>query len=164
MKFINMVIALVASAVIALTCIVPTALAEDGDGTDAGNGGSTVQPAGPVPNIIITNFTYGDGSVAVGTNFDLGFTFQNMGKVAVSNMVVTVDGGENFAISGGTNTFYYDSLWAGYSLTQTVPMQVLRARRTVRRASISTSNTSMSMATPATPTLRILRFPYLFRS
>ena len=37
-KFINMVIALVASAVIALTCIVPTALAEDGDGTDAGNG------------------------------------------------------------------------------------------------------------------------------
>ena len=124
-KFINMVIALVASAVIALTCIVPTALAEDGDGTDAGNGGSTVQLAGPVPNIIITNFTYGDGSVAVGTNFDLGFTFQNMGKVAVSNMVVTVDGGENFAISGGTNTFYYDSLWAGYSLTQTVPMQVL---------------------------------------
>lgn len=87
-----MVIALVSSAVIALTCIVPTALAEDGDGTDAGNGGSTVQPAGPVPNIIITNFTYGDGSVAVGTNFDLGFTFQNMGKVAVSNMVVTVDG------------------------------------------------------------------------
>lgn len=128
-KFINMVIALVASAAIALTCIVPTALAEDGDGTDAGNGGSTVQPAGPVPNIIITNFTYGDGSVAVGTNFDLGFTFQNMGKVAVSNMVVTVDGGENFAISGGTNTFYYDSLWAGYSLTQTVPMQVLSSAK-----------------------------------
>ena len=128
-KFINMVIALVASAAIALTCIVPTALAEDGDGTDAGNGGSTVQPAGPVPNIIITNFTYGDGSVAVGTNFDLGFTFQNMGKVAVSNMVVTVDGGENFAISGGTNTFYYDSLWAGYSLTQTVPVQVLSSAK-----------------------------------
>lgn len=128
-KFINMVIALVASAVIALTCIVPTALAEDGDGTDAGNGGSTVQLAGPVPNIIITNYTYGDGSVAVGTNFDLGFTFQNMGKVAVSNMVVTVDGGENFAISGGTNTFYYESLWAGYSLTQTVPMQVLSSAK-----------------------------------
>ena len=52
-----------------------------------------------------------------------------MGKVAVSNMVVTVDGGENFAISGGTNTFYYDSLWAGYSLTQTVPMQVLSSAK-----------------------------------
>ena len=67
--------------------------------------------------------------MAVGTNFDLGFTFQNMGKVAVGNMVVTVDGGENFAISGGTNTFYYDSLWAGYSLTQTVPMQVLSSAK-----------------------------------
>lgn len=163
-KFINMLIALMASIAIALTCIVPTALAEDGDGTDDNNGGSTVQPAGPVPNIIITNFTYGDGSVAVGTNFDLGFTFQNMGKVAVSNMVVTVDGGENFAISGGTNTFYYDSLWAGYSLTRPCPCRCCRVRRTARRASISTSNTSMSMAAPAIPTLRISRFPYLFRS
>ena len=55
-KFINMLIALMASIAIALTCIVPTALAEDGDGTDDNNnGGSTVQPAGPVPNIIITN-------------------------------------------------------------------------------------------------------------
>ena len=97
-------------------------------GSDGSDGGSE-QIAGPVPNIIITNFTYGDGSVAVGTNFDLGFTFQNMGKVAVGNMVVTVDGGENFAISGGTNTFYYDSLWAGYSLTQTVPMQVLSSAK-----------------------------------
>ena len=47
-KFINMLIALMASIAIALTCIVPTALAEDGDGTDDNNnGGSTVQPAGP---------------------------------------------------------------------------------------------------------------------
>ena len=50
-KFINMLIALMASIAIALTCIVPTALAEDGDGTDDNNGGSTVQPAGPVPNL-----------------------------------------------------------------------------------------------------------------
>lgn len=164
-KFINMLIALMASIAIALTCIVPTALAEDGDGTDDNNGGSTVQPAGPVPNIIITNFTYGDGSVAVGTNFDLGFTFQNMGKVAVSNMVVTVDGGENFAISGGTNTFYYDSLWAGYSLTQTVPMQVLSsAKNGAQGIDINFKYESMSMAAPAIPTLRISRFPYLFRS
>ena len=87
-KFINMLIALMASIAIALTCIVPTALAEDGDGTDDNNGGSTVQPAGPVPNIIITNFTYGDGSVAVGTNFDLGFTFQNMMALAFSTWLL----------------------------------------------------------------------------
>ncbi len=68
------------------------------------------QIAGPVPNIIITNFTYGGDSVAAGSTFNLDFTFQNMGKVAVRNMVVTVDGGENFAIAGGTNTFYDDAL------------------------------------------------------
>ncbi|MCQ4974526.1 ABC transporter permease, partial [Bifidobacterium pseudocatenulatum] len=44
-------------------------------------------------------------------------------------MVVTVDGGENFAISGGKNTFYFHSLWAGYSLTQTVPKQVLSSAK-----------------------------------
>ena len=103
---------------------------------DAGNGNAarpavdgdddTPAPvAGPVPNIIITNFTYGDGSVAAGSDFTLSFTFQNMGKVAVDNMVVTVDGGESFAIAGGTNTFYFDALGAGWAMTQSVPMQAL---------------------------------------
>ena len=85
--------------------------------------------SGPVPNIIVTNFTYGGDSVAAGAKFDLNFTFQNMGQVAVANMVVTVDGGESFAIAGGTNTFYFDALWAGYSLSQTVPMQALASAK-----------------------------------
>lgn len=126
-RIVNLISVLAAALAVVLVCIAPTAFAEDDADANGGptDAGGAVQIAGPVPNIIITNFTYGDGSVAVGSNFDLGFTFQNMGKVAVSNMVVTVDGGENFAISGGTNTFYYDALYAGYSLTQTVPMQVL---------------------------------------
>ncbi|RSX53065.1 ABC transporter permease [Bifidobacterium goeldii] len=94
--------------------------------TSAGGSSETTTPiAGPVPNVIITNFTYGDGSVSAGSDFTLAFTFQNKGKVAISNMVVTVDGGENFAIAGGTNTFYFDSLAAGGSNTQSVPMQAL---------------------------------------
>lgn len=129
----NGAISLLAVVAITLVCIVPTAFAEDGantsDAPGAGADNSVEQIAGPVPNIIITNFTYGDGSVAVGSTFNLGFTFQNMGKVAVSNMVVTVDGGENFAISGGTNTFYYDALNAGAALTQTVPMQTLASAK-----------------------------------
>ncbi|WP_420796797.1 ABC transporter permease [Bifidobacterium callitrichos] len=95
-------------------------------GASGASGGESATPiAGPVPNVIITNFTYGEGSVAVGSDFTLSFTFQNKGKVAVSNMVVTVDGGENFAIAGGTNTFYFDALSAGRSATQSVPMQAL---------------------------------------
>ncbi len=125
-RFVNLLIAAIAAVTIAIACSAPTAFAEDAaNGQDSSSTTTAPQVAGPVPNVIITNFTYGDGAVAVGSNFDLGFTFQNMGNVALQNMVVTVDGGENFAISGGTNTFYFDSLWAGYSLTQTVPMQVL---------------------------------------
>ena len=44
-------------------------------------------------------------------------------------MVVTVDGGESFAIAGGTNTFYVDALWAGYAMTQSVPMQALASAK-----------------------------------
>lgn len=94
------------------------------DGSTDDAGGST-PVAGPVPNVIITNFSYGGASVAAGGRFDLAFTFQNMGRVAISNMVVTVDGGESFAIAGGTNTFYFDALWAGGALTQSVPMQAV---------------------------------------
>ncbi|OZG62217.1 ABC transporter permease [Bifidobacterium lemurum] len=102
--------------------VVPVVDGADGSVTD-GSGSDSI--AGPVPNVIITNFSYGDGSVPVGGSFTLGFTFQNMGQVAVSNMVVTVDGGESFAIAGGTNTFYVDSLWAGYTMTQSLPMQAV---------------------------------------
>lgn len=96
------------------------------DGTNTADGEvSNQQVAGPVPNIIITNFDYGGNTIAAGGNFNLSFTFQNMGKVAVDNMVVTVDGGESFAIAGGTNTFYFDRLAAGYAMTQSLPMQAV---------------------------------------
>ncbi|TPF94143.1 COG1361 S-layer family protein [Bifidobacterium sp. UTBIF-78] len=106
------------------------AYAEDGNASaQTSDGGGDTPVAGPVPNIIVTNFTYGGDSVAAGSKFDLAFTFQNMGQVAVSNMVVTVDGGESFAIAGGTNTFYVDALWAGYSLTQSLPMQAVSSAK-----------------------------------
>lgn len=97
--------------------------------TSQGSDGDSTPLAGPVPNIIITNFAYGGDSVAAGSKFNLDFTFQNKGQVAVTNMVVTVDGAEGFAIAGGTNTFYVDALWAGYSMTQTVPMQALASAK-----------------------------------
>ena len=67
--------------------------------------------------------------MAAGSKFNLDFTFQNKGQVAVTNMVVTVDGAEGFAIAGGTNTFYVDALWAGYAMTQSVPMQALASAK-----------------------------------
>lgn len=102
-----------------------------GTGSNANSNPATeapTQPAGPVPNIIVTNFTYGGAdatSVQAGARFDLTVTYQNMGKVAVGNMVVTVDGGDSFVIAGGTNTFYVESLAAGGANTLTVPMQAV---------------------------------------
>ena len=164
----NGAISLLAVVAITLVCIVPTAFAEDGantsDAPGAGADNSVEQIAGPVPNIIINNFTYGDGSVAVGSTFNLGFTFQNMGKVAVSNMVVTVDGGENFAISGGTNTFYYDALNAGAALTQTVPMQTLAsAKNGAQGIDISFKYEYVDGAARSSNTSDI-KIPYPFRS
>ena len=92
------------------------------------DGGS--QTASPVPNIIVEDFTFGGDSVAAGEPFSLSFTFKNTGRVGVENIVVLVDGGESFTMNGSTNTFYYDSLSAGGTLTQTVPMQTLATAKT----------------------------------
>lgn len=133
-RTIAIIVALLSSLALTLTVVSLPRQAYAVDGADAGgaaqgsDGGATPL-AGPVPNIIITNFAYGGDSVAAGSKFNLDFTFQNKGQVAVTNMVVTVDGAEGFAIAGGTNTFYVDALWAGYSMTQTVPMQALASAK-----------------------------------
>lgn len=136
-RTIAIIVALLSALSLALAVISLPHQAYAVDGTDGTSGtNSTSQGsdgatplAGPVPNIIITNFAYGGDSVAAGSKFNLDFTFQNKGQVAVTNMVVTVDGAEGFAIAGGTNTFYVDALWAGYSMTQTVPMQALASAK-----------------------------------
>ncbi|GDY88975.1 hypothetical protein MCC01971_05930 [Bifidobacteriaceae bacterium MCC01971] len=136
-RTIAIIVALLSTLSLALAVISLPHQAYAVDGTDGTSGtNSTSQGsdgatplAGPVPNIIITNFAYGGDSVAAGSKFNLDFTFQNKGQVAVTNMVVTVDGAEGFAIAGDTNTFYVDALWAGYSMTQTVPMQALASAK-----------------------------------
>ena len=135
---IAIIVALLSTLSLALAVISLPHQAYAVDGTDGtsgtnstsqGSDGDSAPLAGPVPNIIITNFAYGGDSVAAGSKFNLDFTFQNKGQVAVTNMVVTVDGAEGFAIAVGTNTFYVDALWAGYAMTQTVPMQALASAK-----------------------------------
>lgn len=137
-RTIAIIVALLSTLSLALAVISLPHQAYAVDGTDGtsgtnstsqGSDGDSAPIAGPVPNIIVTNFTYGGDSVAAGADFNLDFTFQNKGQVAVTNMVVTVDGGESFAIAGGTNTFYVDALWAGYAMTQSVPMQALASAK-----------------------------------
>lgn len=77
------------------------------------------------PNIVIRDFSYGDANIAAGSRFTLSFKFQNMGRMKVENVVASIDGGENFALDGGTSTFYYDSVAAKGEQSQTVPLQAL---------------------------------------
>ena len=105
---IAIIVALLSTLSLALAVISLPHQAYAVDGTDGtsgtnstsqGSDGDSAPIAGPVPNIIITNFAYGGDSVAAGSKFNLDFTFQNKGQVSVTNMVVTVDGGESFAIA-----------------------------------------------------------------
>ena len=89
----------------------------------AASGG--IRTDAPVPNVVIRKFSYGDSSVAAGSKFTLGLTFENTGTLKIENVVATVDGGENFAVDGGTNTFYYKSLAAGGSQDMELPMRAL---------------------------------------
>lgn len=78
-----------------------------------------------VPNLVIRSFSYGGESVAAGTKFPLDFTFENTGASKVENIVVTVDGGESFAMDGSTNTYFYRTLAAGATQSQQVPMRAV---------------------------------------
>ena len=86
---------------------------------------ATLKSDTSVPNIVIRSFAYGGTSVAAGSKFPLSFTFENTGKVAIENVVVTVDGGESFTMDGSTNTFYYSGLAAGGTQSQEVPMRTV---------------------------------------
>lgn len=94
------------------------------------NATSGTRPDAPVPNVIISSYTYGGESVAAGSSFSLDFTFTNTGKLRIENIVVTVDGGESFTMDGSTNTFFYTSLPAAASQSLKVPMQALPAAKT----------------------------------
>ena len=78
-----------------------------------------------VPNLVIRSFAYGGESVAAGAKFPLDFTFENTGASKVENIVVTVDGGESFAMDGSTNTYFYRALAAGGTQSQQVPMRAV---------------------------------------
>lgn len=111
---------------------------DPGSGEDWGGGdwgGGIVQTTAPestvdkpVPNIIVSGFTYGDGvdAVATGSTFPLTFSFTNTSaQLAAENIVVSVDTGDKFAINGGTNTFYVPSMAPGESQQQALTVKAL---------------------------------------
>ena len=95
-----------------------------------GGGGGGIRTDSPVPNVIVSSYSYGSDSVSAGSKFSLDFAFKNTGKLKIENIVLTVDGGDSFTMNGSTNTFYYELLNAGAEQKQTANMQTLVAAKT----------------------------------
>lgn len=83
-----------------------------------------------VPNIVVSDYNYGGGPVAAGGKFPLSITLCNTGKLSVENIVMTIDGGDNFTMDGSSNTFYYSKIGAGKEETQPINMQAVTSAKT----------------------------------
>ena len=99
-------------------------------GVPANTSAAASQMDPSIPNVIVSSYTYDGSSVAAGNKFRLNFTFTNTGSLKIENIVATADGGENFAMDGTTNSFFYSSLEAGASQSQEIPMQALSTAKT----------------------------------
>ena len=83
------------------------------------------------PQLIIDSYTYGEEgvtSVVGGEVFTLSAVIRNTGKIAVSNVKITVSAtadaetGGAFSPANSSNTFYIESIPAGGSITQSIDL------------------------------------------
>lgn len=83
---------------------------------------------GPVPNVILQRYTYGESGqqVAAGSEFSLQLDFLNTSeKKKLENVVMTLEPGEGLSLCDSSNTFYYASLGKQESKTETVRLVAL---------------------------------------
>lgn len=81
--------------------------------------------ASATPNIIVTDYNYG-GTIAAGDTFTLRLQFRNTSqKLTAENIVMSLEAGSGLSITNASNTYYYASLGAGKSQSQSIPMRVV---------------------------------------
>lgn len=87
--------------------------------------GQAKGPGNPTPNVIVTNYTYGE-KVTAGQVFDLEMEFKNTSNASsVENVVMSLDTGEGISINSSSNTFYIPKLGPGESKKEKVRVQAL---------------------------------------
>ena len=96
-------------------------------GGGGGGGASAVESS--VPRLVVSEYGYGDRAVAAGAGFRLDFSLLNTGKLAVENIVVSIDGGENFTMDKCSNTLYYGKIASGGKEALSVNMLALPGAR-----------------------------------
>ena len=87
--------------------------------------GQEKSPGDPTPNIIVSNYTYGEKVIA-GQVFELEMEFMNTSKtLPVENVVMSLDTGEGISINSSSNTFYMSKLGPGGKQRVKVQVQAL---------------------------------------
>ena len=94
------------------------------DYAPSGSATPTIDQA--VPNVLIKQFRYGDKPIAAGQSFDLKLDIINTSaKLAVENIVMSLEPGEGFALDGASNVAHFTSLAASGNLTQNIKLKAL---------------------------------------
>lgn len=91
------------------------------------------------PNIIIGKYDIGADQIAAGDIFNLSLDFYNTNaSTAIENLIMTVNASGDLSIYGGSNSFYYPSMAAGGSASESVQLRALPT------AATGTSSVSVS--------------------
>lgn len=83
------------------------------------------------PNIIVGRYDIGADQIAAGEVFSLNLDFYNTSAdTNIENVVMTVNASGDLSIYGGSSSFYYPSLGAAASVSETVQLRALPTAQT----------------------------------
>lgn len=93
------------------------------------------------PHLLVDSYSFGSEQVTAGQEFDLSFTLKNFSKNKdARNIIVKVTPGDGVSLKNDTNLFYYDTIGAGKTLTQTVRCKLsLESTTEIQSVTIETS-------------------------
>lgn len=76
------------------------------------------------PHIIVSEYSYGATQVSAGQVIDLNLAFENTStQYDLDNIVMKITTPEGFSITSSSNTFHFDHLDVGESISKTISMQ-----------------------------------------
>lgn len=95
----------------------------DDDDDDSSSSKADIAP--PTPNIIISEYSYGGGTVRAASDFALTVKFTNTSKrLPIDNIVMKVAVPEAFMLTSSSNTFYIEKMAKGSSVERTINLSV----------------------------------------
>lgn len=95
------------------------------DDDDDDDSSSRPDIAPPTPNIIVSSYDYGGGSVTAASSFQLNMTFTNTSKkLPIDNIVVKITMPEALTLTSSSNTFYIESLSKQSSVERSIGLSV----------------------------------------